>query len=250
MRVFSKKSVWHPYGHLIAPCWKDALTGSEEEALLRAAAATRFPRRNRAILLMLLNTGMRLRACAALAWEDISWVGTQAQVRFRDVPGQPMRTIRLGDDASRALMEYGVPVLRVEASFQRVNAVWPTPRFDGSSTALWENCNGWRLSSQGISRLLADLVEHAEIPIALSHPLAQRLRASFARDYLTTHPGDLDGLLAQLGQKTLGIRSKEAREQHDITMAQMRQVIEGLVKEAASTQRRKAVFMKRVEKHG
>ena len=226
MRVPSKKSVWHPWEHLIAPYWKDALTGTEKEALLRAAAATRFPRRNKAILLMLLNTGMRLQACAALAWEDISWVGTQAQVQFRHLTEQPVRAIRLGDDANRALMEYGAAILRVEPSFQYVSAAWPTPRFDGSSTALWENCNGWRLSSQGISRLLADFVEQAEIQIPLAHPLAQRLRASFARDYLTIHPEDLSGLLAQLGQKTLGIRSKEAREQHAITLAQMRQMIE------------------------
>lgn len=140
-------------------------------------------------------------------------------------------------------------MLQVEASFQRVSAIWPTSRFDGSSTALWENCNGWRLSSQGISRLLANLVEQAEKPMAAAHPLAQRLRASFARDYLTIHPEDLSGLLAQLGQKTLGIRSKEAREQHAITLAQMRQMIEGLVKDAASMQRPEAVFMKRVDRH-
>lgn len=71
--------------------WRNALSSSEEAALLRAAAAARFPRRNTAILLILLHTGMRLRACAALAWEDISWVGTQAQVQFRDLPGKPLR---------------------------------------------------------------------------------------------------------------------------------------------------------------
>lgn len=184
MHALSKTSVWHPWEHLIAPYWKDALTGTEKEELLRAAAATRFPRRNRAILLLLLNTGMRLQACAALAWEDISWAGTQAQVHSRDLPEQPRRAIRLDDDASRALMDYGAAILRVEPSFQHVSAAWPIPRFDGSSTALWENCNGWRLSCQGISRLLADLVEQAGIQIATAHPLAQRLRASFARDYL------------------------------------------------------------------
>jgi len=56
-----------------APPAPTALKDSQINALLRAAARSRHPARDVAIVQLLLQTGMRIGECAALMWEDIAF---------------------------------------------------------------------------------------------------------------------------------------------------------------------------------
>lgn len=83
------------------PRWLDR---KEQFALRRAAEKEGNPR-NLAIILLLLNTGLRVSEMAGLTLEDVEISERKGQVTVRG-KGNKVRTIPLNADARRALKEY------------------------------------------------------------------------------------------------------------------------------------------------
>ncbi len=83
-----------------------ALTDTQVNALLRAAARSRHAARDVAILQVLLQTGMRIGECAALMWEDISFGEKRGTVTIRAGKGNKARHVPLNASVRQALAEY------------------------------------------------------------------------------------------------------------------------------------------------
>jgi site-specific recombinase XerD len=74
-----------------APPAPTALKDSQINALLRAAARSRHPARDLAIVQLLLQTGMRIGECAPLMCEDIAFAEKSGMVTIRAGKGNKAR---------------------------------------------------------------------------------------------------------------------------------------------------------------
>ena len=185
------------------PTAPEGLTPSQANALLRAAGRSRHPARDTAIVQLLLQTGLRLGECAALAWTDLVVGEKQGHVLIRAGKGNKTRRVPLNASARAALAAYAGPLLGVVPTLKAAAAAWPRPHA-GQPAPLWRSQKGGRLSASAIWRLVAGLVRDAAargvVPPATS---PHTLRHTFAHRYLASHPGDLVGLATLLGHSTL-----------------------------------------------
>jgi|SRR5579871_5190753 len=78
-------------------------TASQVSALLHATTQSACPKRNRAIVLMLLDTGLRASELCGLTMRDIDFSGQKATVIGK---GNKRRTVPFGRNVSRALAAY------------------------------------------------------------------------------------------------------------------------------------------------
>jgi site-specific recombinase XerD len=181
-----------------------ALKDTQINALLRAAARSRHPARDLAIVQFLLQTGMRIGECAALMCEDIAFGEKSGMVTIRAGKGNKARSVPLNASARQALAEYAAPLLGVVPRLKAVAAVWPRLRSGTPSLPLWRSQKGGQLSVSAMGRMVDGLVRDC----ALRHLVpattgAHTLRHTFATHYLAAHPGDLVGLAALLGHSSL-----------------------------------------------
>ncbi len=187
-------------GH-IKPDAPVPLTDSEVNALLRSAQRSRYDKRNYAICQMLLQTGMRLGECQALAWGDIFYKERKGTVFIRAGKGNKARSIPLNGSVRSALAEYASPILDCEATTKAVAANWgQIPQ----QQPLWTSQKGKILSASALWRmfvsLVADCVTRDLMPESTT---PHDLRHTFAHRYLAQHPGDLIGLARILGHESL-----------------------------------------------
>lgn len=145
----------------------EALNKEEQQRLLRAAAGCR---RNldRAVVLLMYYTGIRVGECAALDIDDVFVVGRKRKVIVRNGKGDFYREIPLNEEAAEALQEW-------LADRQR--------RFDGKQTdmALFLNPQGRRMSTASLD-LIVRKVGHA-CGLALSpHKLRHTLLTNLVRN--------------------------------------------------------------------
>ncbi|PLS77443.1 MAG: integrase [Chloroflexi bacterium] len=186
------------------PLAPKALKDSEVNALLRAAADSRHPARDTAIVQMLLQTGMRIGECAALHWEDITFGEKQGQVLIRAGKGNKARIVPLNASARQALATYVAPVLQVEPTLKAVAGAWMRRLRSAPSTSLWQSQKGGALSVSAMERVIAGLVrDGAARQLIPAVTRAHTLRHTFATRYLATHAQDLVGLAALLGHSSL-----------------------------------------------
>jgi integrase len=176
-------------------------------ALLRAAQRGRHPARDYALLQVLLQTGLRLGECQALAWGDVALGEKHGTVTVRAGKGNKARTVPLNGSARAALAAYAAPRLGVAPALRPVAAVWPRPGAAGGSLAgqpLWRSQKGSPLSGSALWRVVHTLVQGGArrrlVPPATT---PHTLRHTFARRYLEAHPGDLVGLARLLGHRDL-----------------------------------------------
>jgi site-specific recombinase XerD len=181
-----------------------ALTDTQVNALLRAAARSRHATRDVAILQMLLQTGMRIGECAALMWEDISFGEKRGTVSIRAGKGNKARRVPLNASARQALADYAAPILGVAPTLKALATVWPTSRTGSTPSPLWRSQKGGRLSVSAMGRMIDGLVRGCAtrdlVPATVG---AHTLRHTFASRYLAAHPGDLVGVAALLGHSSL-----------------------------------------------
>ena len=149
------------------------------DALIKATAGSRFDeRRDKAIILILLDTGIRLAEIAGLRYEDVEIPRAPATTTLKVVgKGRRPRTVALGRDAASALQWY----VKVRASHPSNREPW-----------LWLGLKG-RLGSTGIAQMLKRRAREAGIPPGL-HP--HLFRHTFAHMYLAA--GGQEGDLMQL----------------------------------------------------
>lgn len=181
-----------------------ALTDSQVHALLRAAARSRHPLRDVAIIQLLLQTGLRIGECAALMWQDVRFGEKRGAVTIRAGKGNKARSVPLNASARQALAEYAAPTFGVSPTLKAVAARWPVSQPDVRSSPLWRSQKGGRLSASAMGRMIDGLVRDCAIRrLVPIHTAAHTLRHTFATRYLAAHPGDLVSIASLLGHSSL-----------------------------------------------
>jgi site-specific recombinase XerD len=176
------------------PRW---LTRSEQFALLRAAQeATQlgylkaqghldqpsaiWSRRDAAILVLLLNTGLRLSEAEALNLSDIEINERSGSVHVRQGKGRKERNVPLNHDVRTALQ------------------TWLEVRPDEDTKALLVSQKGGRLSSRAIARVIKKIAARAGLDNVSPHTL----RHSFAKNLVDADVG-LEKVATLLGHESL-----------------------------------------------
>jgi integrase/recombinase XerC len=176
------------------PRW---LTRPEQFALLRAAQevtqlgylkaqgrldqpAAIWARRDEAILVLLLNTGLRLSEIEALNLSDVEINERSGHVEVRQGKGRKQRSVPLNHDARSALQ------------------AWLEVRPEDDSAALFLSQKGGRLGSRAIARVIDKLAERAGLEDVSPHTL----RHSFAKNLVDAEVG-LEKVATLLGHESL-----------------------------------------------
>jgi site-specific recombinase XerD len=195
------------------------------------AEAQRSGPREYAIVMLMLQTGLRIGECAALCWGDITIGERRGDVLVRSGKGRKARTVPLTLSARQALAAYAMPLLGARsASLKDVGAVWPAAQQANAQTPIWQTRKrhvSAALTATAMRRIIATLVRLCAARGVLppeSQVSAHTLRHTFAMAYLTQHPGDLAGLATILGHSSLDITRIYANPTTD----QLRQRMEGL----------------------
>jgi site-specific recombinase XerD len=206
---------------------REGLDDTQVNALLRQAQSSRDPLRNYAIIQVLLQTGMRLDECSQLTLADLEVGERSGRITIRQGKGNKARVVPLNASARSALAEYMAPRLNCEPNVKAVARSWPRRSFDDSSIPLWQSQKKGVLTTsamrQMIDVLVRDAAARALVPTQAS---AHTLRHTFARNYLTEHPGDIVGLASLLGHTSLDttrIYSQPTIEQLSIRVEQLPQ---------------------------
>jgi site-specific recombinase XerD len=185
---------------------REGLTSSQVNALLRQAQSSRDPKRNYAIVQMLLQTGIRLSECSGLRLGDITFGERSGTLLVRAGKGNKARAVPLNASAREALAIYVAPRLGLgdeeKISLKVVAAKWPRPGSPQALERLWLSQKGGALTTSAMGQMMAELVKAAGnlVPQETS---AHSLRHTFARSYLSQYPGDVVGLATLLGHSSL-----------------------------------------------
>jgi site-specific recombinase XerD len=142
----------------------------------RAVRATR----DMAMVMLLLHTGLRVSELVGLKLSDIEMSERKGSLSVAG-KGDKRRKVPLNADAWKALRQW----LKVR------------PNVEGE--ALFLGRGGVPLSVRGLQKVLTDLSGQAQV----ENLHARTLRHTFATRYLEVNPGDLMGLAAILGHRSL-----------------------------------------------
>jgi len=172
----------NPINHIKAPKLEnkvvEALDAKEVEALLKLCSSKKLlDIRNRAILMMMLDTGIRVSEMVNLKLDDIDM--ETGSIMIRCGKGGKQRVVRIGAKAQKALWRY-VTLYR-----------------HGSDAIFLRQC-GSALDVRGIQLMIRRLGRKARIPNVHVH----RLRHTFAIGFLRAG-GDVFNLRYLLGHSTL-----------------------------------------------
>lgn len=159
-----------------------SLRDPEIIALLRASEGSRDPERDRAIVLLLLDTGVRVSEAASLRVRDLDLVEGRCRVFGK---GSKERLVPVGRRARKAL--------RTWLSHRR-GVRDDDPLFTGPG--------GHRLTARGLYQLVHRLARRAELQTRCSPHV---LRHTFARSFLT-NGGDVFSLQRILGHSPSSIQ--------------------------------------------
>ncbi|GAB4464034.1 MAG: tyrosine recombinase XerC [Anaerolineae bacterium] len=139
--------------------------------------------RDIALVTLLLETGLRISEVLALTPADLEINERSGSVTVRRGKGGQTRTVPLTAEARRALSDY----------LESVTV--------GETEPLWGGQRGPLTDPAGIYKLLKNLAFRAGLDPDLVTPHV--LRHTFATRYLERNPGDLRGLAALLGHRSL-----------------------------------------------
>jgi site-specific recombinase XerD len=172
----------NPFKHLKTPKPDNkiiqALTPTEIDRLFKACAGkSMLDVRNRAILSVFLDTGLRLSELVSLTLDDVNM--DDGSILVRHGKGGKPRVVRIGNKAQKALWKY-VTLYR-----------------NGSSTTLFLNRSGEPFDFFGVSIFLKRLGDKAKVKVH-----AHQLRHTFAISFLRAG-GDVFSLQYLLGHSTL-----------------------------------------------
>ncbi len=173
----------NPISHIKAPRLEnkvvEALTPEGVKALLKQCSAKTFlDIRNRAILMMFLDTGLRVSELANLRLDDVDM--KTGSILIRKGKGGKQRIVRIGNKAQKALWRYVTLYRR------------------GNSESLFLNKSGEVVGVRGIKLTICRIGKNAGIEGVHVH----RLRHTFAISFLRAG-GDVFSLRYLLGHSTL-----------------------------------------------
>ncbi|MEO7718736.1 MAG: site-specific integrase [Capsulimonas sp.] len=168
---------------------------SEEQirALLAAAKASSHPKRNEAMLSMLLDTGMRVSELVDLELRDVDTASFACVIR--NGKGGKRRTVRFGRDTKRKLIAY----LKEEAQHTLGEPTLPVFASDRGKSS------GMALTRNGVDQLLKRLGRAAQITTV--RVSAHTCRHTFALRFLLAG-GDAFALQQILGHEDMEMTQK------------------------------------------
>jgi integrase/recombinase XerD len=156
---------------------------AQVEALLRAAQKGRNARRDEAILLVLLDTGMRAQELCSLHFSDVDF--SNRQMTIWEGKGKKSRPVYIGKATTKALWRYVQEDGRDE------------------DDALFFSMRGDSLTYNGLAMLFKRLGRTAGVKKAHPH----RLRHTFAVSFLR-NGGNQFTLMRLLGHTTLAVTNR------------------------------------------
>jgi hypothetical protein len=126
------------------------LTKGQVDAVLGYLAKTRWPTRNRVILLLSVKAGLRAKEIACLTWRMVTDAGGQIgqviRLENKASKGQSGRVIPMNDELRTALVEYSKTVyLPDSASWSRARGQRGFPRKP------WSTCSGAGTSTSALT---------------------------------------------------------------------------------------------------
>jgi site-specific recombinase XerD len=141
--------------------------------------------RDIALVTLLLETGLRVSEALALTSADVELNPRSGAVTVRRGKGGQPRTVPLTAEARRTLRDY-------------LDSLQP---FELTTEGLWVGQRGHLTDPAGVYKLLKNYAFRAGLEPDLVTPHV--LRHTFATRYLERNPGDLRGLAALLGHRSL-----------------------------------------------
>lgn len=160
-----------------------SLRDHEIARLVQAASESRHPQRDLALVILMIDTGMRLSEVAGLTIADVDLVEGRCRVMGK---GSRERVVPIGRRTRKALRGW--------SSARRPGPVASSPLFIGPQ--------GARLSARGVHQLVRRLARRAGIETRCSPHV---LRHTFARAFLT-NGGDIFSLQRILGHSPRSIQ--------------------------------------------
>ena len=177
------------------------LSPPEINALLREVARIgRYPVRNTAIMMVLIQTGIRIGECTTLRWGDVVFGEKSGWLHIRSGKGGKARSVPLNSSARQSLADYVAPLLNVSPTLKAVSRAWPSV---AAEQALWQSERGVMTLSameRAMNAAIAACAFRGLIPAEVTPHV---FRHTFARRYLLRHPSDLVGLARLLGHSSL-----------------------------------------------
>jgi integrase/recombinase XerD len=158
-------------------------TEGEIQALLKTARKSRYARRDTAILLVFIDTGMRAQELCNLRLEDVDF--HQKKITIHEGKGKKTRAVFLGKRATKALWDYVREDDRTEQD------------------PLFLSEKGFYLTYDGLRQMLERLGERAGVAACRAH----RFRHFFAVSFLRSG-GNQFSLMRLLGHSTLSVTNR------------------------------------------
>jgi len=176
----------NPFAHLKPPKTEKkvitALTPEEIARLFQCCLKTPMETRNKAIVSVLLDTGLRVSELASLAVEDVDM--NTGSIVVRHGKGGKQRIVHIGSKAQKALWKYMTIYRKSE------------------SKSLFINRCGEQLDAVGVKIFIKRLGESAKVSVS-----PHKLRHTFAISYLRAG-GDVFSLQYLLGHSTLSMTQR------------------------------------------
>lgn len=170
---------------------RQPFTQQEIAAMWGACQRTRNPARDEALLLLLLDTGMRIGEACGLTLEHVDLVQHRVMVGA-EAKGKRERVVPVGSGDRR---DGG----RTMTAIRRYLAERPGNRFDHDR--LFLSHDGRPMLAAGLS----DAVQHLGKLGGVANPIPHRLRHTFCTQYLQEYPGDEIGLRRIVGHISDGV---------------------------------------------
>lgn len=181
----------------LAPKW---LERTEQNGLVRQARK-KGSLRDMAIVVLLLNTGLRVSELCDLEMGDIKISDRKGSVHVRAGKGQKDRSVPLNGEAREAMENY--------------LATLPASWRDNPRQQIWRNQRGESLTPAGVQNLVREYARRAKLPGCTPHTL----RHSFGKN-LVDAGVPLDQVAALLGHENLNTtRIYTAPSLNDLTEA-------------------------------
>lgn len=162
---------------------------AEVSAMWGACRLSRNAARDEALLLLLLDTGMRIGEAASLTLDKLH-LDERRAIIGESGKGRRERIVPLGDGAKRD----GGRMIRALKTYL-------SERPDSHALEVFVSSDGYGLSSDAASMAIQRLGKDAGV----DHPIPHRLRHTYCTWYMVTWPGDELGLRRIVGHVSKGV---------------------------------------------
>ena len=194
-----------------------AFSPEQVRRMVDLCAQTREPLRNRALILFLVDTGVRAEELCAIRLDQIDAASREHQGRALIMgKGRKERFVAFGMETSAAIAKYIV-----------------AERYDREQPWLFlSRIEGRQFTVHGLGDLVRNLGERAGIEGMRCSPHV--FRHTFAREFLRAHPGQILQLQQLLGHSTLEQSQKYARLVQSDVVDDYHSVVDGWRRKSAT----------------